>query len=100
MTEQTLTLAEAEQTFLSLPDRFEEGIDVITVTRSGKPVMSILPHQTYLEMREIIDSLVETLKILRDKEMIDAFQDGVQALQDVELVDWEIVKRGPGGKSR
>jgi PHD/YefM family antitoxin component YafN of YafNO toxin-antitoxin module len=100
MTEQTLTLAEAEQTLPSLPDRFEEGIDVITVTRSDKPVMTILPHQTYLEMREIIDSLMETLEILRDKEMMSAFREGVQALQDGELVDWEIVKRELGQQGK
>jgi prevent-host-death family protein len=100
MAEQTLPLSEAERIFSNLPDRFEEGIDVITVTRSGKPVMRILSHQTYLEMREIIDSLMETLEILRDKEMIGAFRDGVQALQDVELVDWEIVKQGLGRVGR
>ena len=93
MTELTLSISEAQREFTRLQEKFEEGIDVINVTRYGKPVMTILPHKSYLKMREITDSLAETIEILQDKEAIAAFREGVQALQNGELVDWEDAKR-------
>ncbi len=101
MAEQTLSISEAQRELTSLPEKFEEGVEAINVTRYGKPVMAILPHESYLkmqEMREIIDSLIETIEILQDKELMAAFREGVQALQNGELVDWEEAKRDLGLK--
>jgi len=52
--------------------------------------------QSYQDMREAIESLLETLEILQDKELMAAFREGVQALQNGELVDWEDAKREMG----
>jgi len=54
--------------------------------------------QSYQDMREAIESLLETLEILQDKELMAAFREGVQALQNGELVDWEEAKRELGLK--
>lgn len=98
MAEQTLSISEAQRELTSLPEKFEEGLEAVTVTRYGKPVMAILPHESYRELREAIDSLLETLEILQDQEMMAAFREGVQALQKGELVDWEDAKRELGLK--
>jgi PHD/YefM family antitoxin component YafN of YafNO toxin-antitoxin module len=85
MAEQTLSISEAQRELTSLPDKFEEGVEAVTVTRYGKPVMDILPHQSYLkiqEMREIIDSLLETIEILQDEETMAALRQGVKELAE------------------
>jgi hypothetical protein len=53
-------------------------------------------YQSYQDIREAIESLLETLEILQDKEMMAAFREGAQALQNGELVDWEEAKRELG----
>jgi PHD/YefM family antitoxin component YafN of YafNO toxin-antitoxin module len=85
MTEKTLSISEAQRELTSLPEKFEEGLDAISVTRYGKPVMAIVSHESYLkiqEMREIIDSLLETLEILQDKELMASFREGVRELNE------------------
>jgi len=101
MAKQTLSISEAQRELTSLPERFEEELEAVTITRYGKPVMDILPHQSYLkiqEMREIIDSLLETIEILQDAELMAALRQGVkelaegqgQPLDDVlEELGWE-----------
>ena len=82
MAEQTLSISEAQRELTSLPEKFEEGLEAVTVTRYGKPVMAILPHESYRELREAIDSLLETLEILQDKEMMAAFRQGVKEIAE------------------
>lgn len=98
MAEKTLSISEAQRELSSLPEKFEEGLEAVTVTRYGKPSMAILPYQSYHELREALDSLLETLEILQDKELMESFREGVQALQNGELVDWEDAKRELGLK--
>ena len=57
MSEQTLSISEAQREFLQLPERFEEGLDVVHVTRYGKPIMTILPYDTYQTLIKTIDKL-------------------------------------------
>ena len=80
MAEKTLSISEAQRELSSLPEKFEEGLEAVTVTRYGKPSMAILPYQFYHELREAIDSLLETLEILQDKELMESFREGVEEL--------------------
>lgn len=80
MTEKTLSISEAQRELTSLPERFDEELEAITVTRYGKPIMAILPYQSYRELREAIDSLLETIEILQDKELMESFRQGVEEL--------------------
>ena len=80
MAEKTLSISEAQRELTSLPEKFEEGLEAVTVTRYGKPIMAILPYQSYRELREAIDSLLETLEILQDKELMESFRQGVEEL--------------------
>ncbi|HLH60818.1 MAG TPA: type II toxin-antitoxin system Phd/YefM family antitoxin [Ktedonobacteraceae bacterium] len=96
MKEQTLSISEAQKELTRIPDRFEEELEAVTVTRYGKPVMAILPFKTYKSLLETIDSLIETLEILQDEELMAAFRESVKALQKGETVDWEDAKRELG----
>lgn len=96
--EQTLSISEVQKEIMRLPDAFGEELGEVTVTRYGKPVMSILPFevrkteketintlkQTIDRLQEEIDGLLETLEILKDEETMAAFRQGVKEMQEGE----------------
>jgi PHD/YefM family antitoxin component YafN of YafNO toxin-antitoxin module len=93
MTEHTLSISEAQKELTRLPDQFSEETDAFTVTRYGKPVLAILPFDTYQTMRatinalqEKIQALQETLEILHDEELMAAFGRGVQDIEEADSV--------------
>ena len=96
MPEHTLSISEAQKELTRLPEQFEEEPEAVTVTRYGKPVMTILPFDTYKSLLETIEALLETLEVLRDEELMTAFRESVKALQNGETVDWEDAKRELG----
>jgi len=97
--EYTLSISEAQSKITQLPEQFAEDPEVVTVTRHGKPVMAILPYETYRRIQEAletIESLQETLEIMQDEELMAAFREGVKALERGETVAWEDVKKELG----
>src|SRR6266852_3007998 len=80
MSEHTLSISEAQKELMRLPEQFEEQPEAVTVTRYGKPVMSILPYETHRLMLETIDSLLETIEILQDAELMATFRESVKEL--------------------
>jgi prevent-host-death family protein len=96
MSKHTLSISEAQRELTRLPEQFEEESEAVTVTRYGKPVMTILPYDTYKSLVETIDSLLETIEILQDEELMAAFRESVKALQNGEMVDWADAKRELG----
>ena len=96
MSEQILSISEAQKELTRLPEQFEEGSKAVTVTRYGKPVMTILPYNTYKSLLEAIEALQETIEILQDKDLMSVFHESVEALQKGELVDWVEAKRELG----
>jgi PHD/YefM family antitoxin component YafN of YafNO toxin-antitoxin module len=82
MSEPTLSISEAQKEITRLPEQFEEEPEAITVTRYGKPVMTILPYNTYKSLLEAIDALQETIEILQDKELMAEFREGVKELAE------------------
>jgi len=96
MSEQILSISEAQRELTRLPEQFEEEPEAVTVTRYGKPVMAILPYNTYKSLLEMVDSLLETIEILQDEELMTAFRESVKALQNGEMVDWADAKRELG----
>ncbi len=82
MSEQILSISEVQKELTRLPDQFEEGLETVTVTRYGKPVMTILPSDTYKKLRETVDALLETLEILKDEELMASFRQGVKELEE------------------
>lgn len=96
MAEHILSISEAQKELTRLPEQFEEQPEAVTVTRYGKPVMSILPYDSYRSLLETIDSLLETIEILQDEELMTTFRQSVEAIRKGELVDWEDAKRELG----
>ncbi len=100
MTKHTLSISEAQKELTRLPERLLEEEDTITVTRYGKPIMAILPFNTYRTMQDTIDilqekiqALQETLEILQDEELMAAFHRGVQDIEKGRVQSWEEVKK-------
>jgi len=96
MIEHTFSISEAQAKLTRLPEQFEEDPEAVTVTRHGKPVMAILPFNTYKSLLETLEALEETMEIMQDEELMTAFREGVKALENGETVAWEDVKRELG----
>jgi len=96
MAEKTYTISEIREAITRLPEEFEQDTDVVTVTRHGKPVMTILPTSAYETLKETIDSLLETLEVLRDEELMAAFRRGVQDAAEGRVIPWEELKKEMG----
>jgi prevent-host-death family protein len=97
--ERTISISEAQNKITQLPEQFAEDPEAVTVTRHGKPVMTILPYETYERIREAletIESLQETLEIMQDEELMAAFRQGVQELAEGKGRPWEDVKKELG----
>jgi len=55
--------------------------------------MTILPSSTYKELLETMESLLETLEVLKDEELMAAFRQGVKELEEGKGRPWEDVKK-------
>jgi PHD/YefM family antitoxin component YafN of YafNO toxin-antitoxin module len=66
MSDSILSISVAQKVFAHLPEKFEEQPGTVTITRYGKPVMTVLPYSTYKFLLETVDSLRETIKALHD----------------------------------
>lgn len=75
MPENTYSISEIREEITRLPERFDQHLEVVTVTHHGKPVMAILPWELY-------ESLMETLEIMSDAELMAAFRQGVKELAE------------------
>lgn len=82
MPETTYSISEIREQIMRLPERFEEDPEVVTVTRHGKPVMTILPSESYRALIELVETLQETLEILQDDELMAAFRRGVKDMEE------------------
>ena len=86
MKETTLSISEAQREITSLPDRFTEELEATIVTRYGKKVMAILPYYTYKALLDTIESLQETLEIMKDEETMAALRESIQEMERGEVV--------------
>jgi len=110
MTEQRLSISDAQKELTRLPDQFEQEPEAVTITRYGKPVMAILPFEAYThlqegnkhlqeminELQEKVEALQETLEIVQDEEMMKAFREGVEDIKAGRTTPWEEVKKELG----
>src|SRR6478672_6939868 len=93
MKEHTIPFSEIQQEIPSLPDRFTEPLEAAIITRDKRKVMAILPYPTYKALLGYIESLEETLEIMRDPEMMAAIREGIQDIEQGRTVAWEDVKK-------
>jgi prevent-host-death family protein len=69
----TLTITKAQSQLLELADQLNRppATEAVTVTKRGKPVLAVLPHEFY-------ESLVETLEVLGDASLMQALRRSLQ----------------------
>jgi PHD/YefM family antitoxin component YafN of YafNO toxin-antitoxin module len=82
MSESTYSISEIPEIITHLPEQFDQDLQAVTVTQDGKPIMTILPTNTYKELLETVESLLETLEVLKDEELMAAFREGVRDIEE------------------
>lgn len=87
--EKEMTIVEARRRLTQLPEEFADGISAITVTRRGKPVMSLMPFELY-------DALMETLEIVSDPQLMAELRVGIEEARNGRTTSWESVKQKNG----
>ncbi|MEO1430894.1 MAG: type II toxin-antitoxin system Phd/YefM family antitoxin [Cyanobacteria bacterium J06633_8] len=78
-----LTITEARQQLLNLPDDLKD--DAVIITRHGKPVMAALSFEKF-------ESMMETLAILSDKKFSTQLKKSIQQAETGETIAWEEAK--------
>lgn len=90
MQQKAYTLSEIQDIITRLPKQFEQGeVDI-------NPVMDIVPHKTFQELLETIDSLLETLEVVQDKELMASFRQGMKDIEEGQVIPWEQVAKELG----
>ncbi|GAB4178030.1 MAG: type II toxin-antitoxin system Phd/YefM family antitoxin [Coleofasciculaceae cyanobacterium] len=78
-----LTITEAQQQMLALPDKLAD--EPVIITKQGKPVMVALSYEQFA-------SLLETLEILADSEFAHRLQESIAQAERGETISWEAAK--------
>ncbi len=78
-----LTITEARQKLLELPEQLTE--EPVIITKHGKPVMTAMSYQQF-------ESLLETLSILSDAEFTKQLKDSIIQEERGETINWEEAK--------
>ncbi|MBI5179418.1 MAG: type II toxin-antitoxin system Phd/YefM family antitoxin [Nitrospinae bacterium] len=81
-----MPIIEARKNLTRLPDELESNPEVVEVTRRGKPVLAVLPWETY-------ESLVETLEILGDEKQMANLRKGIAEAEKGKTIPWEKARK-------
>lgn len=84
----TLTITEARSQLLDLAEQLNRppATEAVTVTKRGKPVLAVMPHEFY-------ESLVETLEVLGDEALMQALRRSLKEVRTGKTIPWEKVKQ-------
>jgi len=96
MSENTYSMSEIREVITRLPEQFEQDPMPVTVTQHDKPIMTILPSSSYKVLLETVESLLETLEVVKDEELMASFRQGVKDIEEGRVKPWEQVKRELG----
>ncbi len=79
----TLPIIEARNQLTAIPKKFEDEPQMgpITITRRGKPVMTLLPHDLY-------EAIMETLEITTDPALMHDLQKSIRDQKAGRTIDW------------
>jgi antitoxin YefM len=83
----TLPIMEARKKLNTLPETLmrDGEIDVMEITRRGKPVLAVLPWELY-------EAITETLEVMADKQTMETLRQSVQELEQGTFVSWDDAK--------
>lgn len=82
-----LTITEARQKFLELPDELTE--EPIIITKHGKPIMTAMSYEQF-------ESLIETLSIFSDESFTKRLQESITQAEKGETIHWKEAKKKLG----
>ena len=84
----TLPIMEARKQLTSLPELLVHNgqVDVVEITRRGKPVLAVMPWELY-------ETLSETLEVLGDSELMPLLRQSIQEIKSGALISWQDAKR-------
>ncbi len=87
----TLSIMEARKQLTSLPETLmhDGQVDVLEITRRGKPVLAVMPWELY-------EAVSETLEVMGDKEFMAQLRQSVQEMDSGKLVSWQDAKEELG----
>lgn len=69
MKERIISLLEVQRSLASLVEQFSDECPAMVVTRNQRPVLSIMPYETYQALLENVASLQTMLEIMVGKEL-------------------------------
>jgi len=83
----TLPMMEARKQLTSLPEtlRHDGEIDVMEITRRGKPVLAVMPWELY-------DAIAETLEVMGDKELRAELRQSIEEMDKGKAIPWDEAK--------
>jgi len=83
----TLPMMEARKQLTSLPEtlRRDGEIDVMEITRRGKPVLAVMPWELY-------DAIAETLEVMGDKELREQLRQSIKEMEKGKAIPWDEAK--------
>ncbi|MFZ3208279.1 MAG: type II toxin-antitoxin system prevent-host-death family antitoxin [Geobacteraceae bacterium] len=87
----TLSIMEARKQLTSLPETLmhDGQIEVLEITRRGKPVLAVMPWELY-------EALSETLEVMGDKELMAQLHQSVLEMDSGDLISWQDAKQELG----
>jgi len=87
----TLSIMEARKQLTSLPETLmhDGQVDVLEITRRGKPVLAVMPWELY-------EAVAETLEVLGNKELTAQLRQSIQEMDSGKLISWQDAKQELG----
>jgi antitoxin YefM len=83
----TMSISEARDQLMRLPDALAQSHEAMTVTRRNEPVLAILPWDLY-------EGIVETLDVMGDAALMAALRQGIQDIaagRTLSLAELEVM---------
>ena len=80
----TLPIVEARRQLTSLPETLvrDNQIDVMAITRRGKPVLAVMPWELY-------ESITETLEVTADQALMEQLRQSLAEIEKGAGIPWE-----------
>jgi len=84
-----MSIIEVRRKLTSLPENFEreKELDVVEVTRRGKPVLAVMPWEFY-------ETITETLEIMSDEILLEKLRQSIAELKEGKAIPWPDARRG------
>jgi len=83
----TLPIMEARKQLTALPEiLIRDGeIDVMEITRRGKPVLAVMPWELY-------EAIAETLEVMSDKDLMADLRQSIHEMETGAAIPWDEAK--------